>query len=350
MEKLTQDLINMAMTLGACKVGISTTKTLAGGPPSVDLSYVLPEAKSAISFALPFDQDLIGPYFKKEDHKSLETNKVRTTTLANGIALEIAEFLQQQGCKALPLGANFVYRMDSENGLQDMLPPISHRYLALASGIGHMGYSGNIIIDKYGSAIVLASVVTDQELTATEPLPEAQNYCDNCRLCLSVCSSGYVDPVEKTTITLNGREFSYGRRRSHSRCFLVCGGLTGLNASGKWSTWSPARFTIPKNDAGFQAAAPAATEAYLQRPKFEGGFFICLISGARMEYTCSNCHFICHPDPEVRKARYQMLLDGGVVIEEPDGSRRAVSPEEGKAYIEALLPERKKLYTAEPGQ
>jgi hypothetical protein len=42
----------MALTLGAFKVGIATTETLAGGPASADLTYVLPEAKSAICFAL----------------------------------------------------------------------------------------------------------------------------------------------------------------------------------------------------------------------------------------------------------------------------------------------------------
>ncbi|MGQ9721639.1 MAG: hypothetical protein ACUVXA_10000, partial [Candidatus Jordarchaeum sp.] len=41
---------------GAIRVGYATLDTLAGGPPSVDLSYVLPEARSAISFALPFDR------------------------------------------------------------------------------------------------------------------------------------------------------------------------------------------------------------------------------------------------------------------------------------------------------
>ena len=102
MEKLTEELKEMALTLGAFKVGIATTGTLAGGPPSTDLTYVLPEAKSAIVFALAFDQDLIEPYFRKLDHKSLDTNKVRTTTLANGIALEMAGFLQQYGYKAVP--------------------------------------------------------------------------------------------------------------------------------------------------------------------------------------------------------------------------------------------------------
>jgi len=84
----------------------------------------------------------------------------------------------------------------------DMHPPISHRYLAVRSGIGHFGYSGNIITKEYGSAIVLASVVTDAELIPTDPLPEEENYCDECRLCLSVCSSGYVDPIEKVAVTL----------------------------------------------------------------------------------------------------------------------------------------------------
>jgi len=346
--ELTKALKEMALTLGAFKVGIATTETLSGGPPSADLTYVLPEAKSAVCFALAFDQNLIDPYFKKDDHQSLETNKVRTTTLANGIALEMAGFLQQYGYKAVPQSANFVYRMDTENWLQEMNPPISHRYLAVRSGIGHFGYSGNIITKEYGSAIVLASVVTDVELIPTDSLPEEENYCDDCKLCLSVCSSGYVDPVEKVTVILGGKEFSYGKRRSNSRCFLVCGGLTGLNASGKWSTWSPARFKIPEKDEDFTAALPGTIEAYLSRPKFEGGFFICLIPGSRMEYTCSNCHFVCHPDKEVRKARYRMLIESGVVIQEPDGTRRVVSPEEAKEYLKSMPLERRKLYESIP--
>jgi epoxyqueuosine reductase QueG len=225
MDKLTEELKEMALTLGAFKVGIATTETLAGGPPSADLTYVLPEAKSAVCFALAFNQSLIDPYFKKEDHESLEMNKIRTTTLANGIALEMAGFLQQYGYKAVPQSANFVYRMDTENWLMDMHPPISHRYLAVRSGIGHFGYSGNIITKEYGSAIVLASVVTDAELTPTDPLPEEENYCDECKLCLSVCSSGYVDPVEKVTVTLEEKSLATGSEGAIAAASLSAGDL-----------------------------------------------------------------------------------------------------------------------------
>ncbi len=348
MDELTETLKEMALTLGAFKVGIATTKTLAGGPPSADLSYVLPEAKSAICFALAFDQSLIDPYFKKEDHKSLDTNKVRTTTLSNGLAFEMAGFLQQLGYKAVPQAANFVYRMDSETGPEEMKPPISHKYLAVRSGVGYFGYSGQIITTEYGSAIALASVVTDAELVSTDPLPEEDNYCDGCKLCLKVCSSGFVDPVEKVTVTLGGKEFSYGKRRNYSRCGYVCGGMAGLNPSGKWSTWSPARFEIAEKEEDVpdllnpDAQIPAL-QAYLERP-IKGGFFLALSPGYRLEYTCSNCQLVCHPDKEVRKARYRMLKESGVVIQEPDGTRRAVSPEEAKEYLKAMPPERRKLY------
>jgi epoxyqueuosine reductase QueG len=281
MVELTKTLKEMALTLGAFKVGIATTKTLLGGPPSADLTYVLPEAKSAVCIALAFDQSLIDPFFRKVDHESLETNKVQITTLATGIVLEMANFLQHSGYKAVPQAANFAYRRDTENLLLDLHPPISHRYLAVRSGIGHFGYSGNIITKEYGSAIVLVSVVTNAELIPTDSLPEEENYCDECKLCLSVCSSGYVDPVEKVTVTLGGKEFSYGKRRSNCRCLFVCGGLTGLNATGKWSTWSPGRFKIPEKDEDFISAISAATQAYLERPKFKGGFFVPIIPDPR---------------------------------------------------------------------
>jgi epoxyqueuosine reductase QueG len=346
--ELTEALKQMALALGAFKVGIATTESLLGGPPSADLTYMLPEAKSAVVFALAFDQNFIDPYFRKEDRKSLETNKVQTTALAKRIAHEMADFLKQLGYKAIPQYANFFYRRDTENWLLDMHPPVSHRYLAVRSGIGHFGYAGNIITKEYGSAIDLVSVVTDAALIPTNPLPEEKNYCDEGKLCLSVCSSGYVDPIKKVTVTLGGKEFSYGKRRSNSRCFFVCGGLTGLNATGKWSTWAPGRFKIPEKDEDFIAAIPAAIQAYLGRPKFKGGFFVPIIPGSKMEYTCAYCQLVCHPDKKVRKARYKMLIESGVVIQEVDGTRRVVSPKEAKEYLKSMPLERRKLYESFP--
>ena len=61
MEELSRIVVDFVISRGACAAGIVTTNTLAGGPPSTDLSYVLANANSAISFAVPVDQRLIQP-------------------------------------------------------------------------------------------------------------------------------------------------------------------------------------------------------------------------------------------------------------------------------------------------
>lgn len=52
MGNLNQIVKEFTLNGGAVAVGIATTKSLAGGPPSTDLIYVLPDAKSAI--CLPY--------------------------------------------------------------------------------------------------------------------------------------------------------------------------------------------------------------------------------------------------------------------------------------------------------
>jgi len=118
MNKITQTVIDKVMGEGACDAGIATTETLEGGPPSVDLSYVLPEAKSAVCFVL---------------------------------ALDLARFLEQKGFPSYPVASNVVYRQDTERGLLDLFPDISLRYLAVASGIAQFGLSGNVIREEEGA-------------------------------------------------------------------------------------------------------------------------------------------------------------------------------------------------------
>ena len=44
-EQLTQLAKKLVTSSGAFAAGIATTETLKGGPPSTDLTYVLPEAR-----------------------------------------------------------------------------------------------------------------------------------------------------------------------------------------------------------------------------------------------------------------------------------------------------------------
>jgi epoxyqueuosine reductase len=344
---LSEVLKNMALTLGASNVGITTMDTLKNGHVTTDLDYILKGANSAITFAVPFNDEnfdeMVNDFLAKEDHKSLEKLKVRANTLANGIALEISGLLNQIGYDAEPVHSNFVYRKDSPSEYR--VPPLSHKLLGVKSGVGYMGYSGLVITKEYGSCIALASVVTTAKLEPTSSLPEKENYCDKCKLCSKVCLSRYI-LNEEAEVEVGGEKFISAEKAHPMRCAYVCTGSTGYNG-GKWSTWSPARFKIPEDDTElikiFQKQAIPAQFERNNLNKIGGGFFHPFYPGYQIEYTCSLCQLICHPLKEVRIERYKKLLNSGVIIEE-NGRRKAVTPDKAETLLNNLSKHEKRLY------
>ena len=341
--KLSRYVLDYVRCLGACAAGIATTETLAGGPPSADLTYVLPEAKSAINFALPLDRDAICAFLRKEDRVSHERDNYRMNGLASGLSLQLSKWLDQKGYPSLAQASNDVYRCDTPGGRLDMYPELSLRYLAVRSGVGHFGLSGNVITKDNGAAVILGCVVTTAELEPPDPLPSDESYCDKCRLCMASCASGLMHPKEKTTIELGGVNFEYSKRRSYLRCEYVCGGFTGLHPSGKWSTWSPGRFPIPEDDADFGPALVASLDAYGKRPDMGGGYYHSLMRG-KLWQTCGNCQLVCHPDKDERKWRYKMLTSSGVVVQHPDGVLEAMPREKAASFLTDMEPEARALY------
>jgi len=349
-KELSEVATKFLTAQGACAVGICTKETLAGGPPSTDLEYVLSEARSAVSFAVPMDQEKIERYLAKENHADHQQDNVRTNTFVTGLAVGLAEYWNQQGIVSRGLCGNGVYRHDTPGGMYDFMPDISHRYLAVRSGVGWFGLSGNVITKQSGASVILGSVVTTALLEPTEPLPEDDKYCDECQLCMASCTSGLMHPKEKTTVTLGDREFSYSKRRNYHRCDLVCGGFTGLAKNGKWSTWSPGRFEVPEDDDEVQPALLQALLATAPRPAIAGGFHAVAMPGLRvLNVTCANCQLLCHPERDERKRRYKLLTKGGVVVQNPDGSLEAVTRKQAEERLAAMSPEQRAMYEkAEP--
>ncbi len=343
MENLRKIVLDQVTLGGACAVGIATTETLSGGPESADITRVLPGARSAVSFAYALDPQAIELYLSKKDRMPHERNNIEINNLASGAALNLAGFIEMKGFKSVPVIANNYYRSDTPGGLLDMMPDISQRYLAVRSGVGSFGLSGNVITPRHGAAIILGAVVTTADFRPTDPLPPKDCYCDQCRLCMASCPSGTMDKDEKTTVTLGGMDFTYSKRKSYLRCEYVCGGFTGLHPSGTWSTWSPGRFPIPEKDEEFMPALMNALATYSHWPDMGGGYYHSL-SPYKMFLTCGNCQLICHPQKQERNRRYEMLKESGVVVQNEDGSLQAVSPQEGKERMQGLPPQRRALY------
>ncbi len=350
MDKLSGTALELPILEGAAYSGIVTTEGLAGGPPSVDLTYVLEKAKSAVSFAVALDKNSITPYFKKEDRHFLEKEMIRANALASGIALHLSNFLNNKGHKSVPVAANLVFRDTKGNKASyeptdEVYPDLAHRYLAIRSGLGHLGKSGNLITPKHGASVILGAVVTQAQLEPTPPLPPEDSYCDECKLCLASCASGFMDFKDDASVSLGGEEYTYSARNNFARCDLVCSGYTGLSKTGRWSTWSPGRFKIPINDEDLNTAYKSITAAYAKWPQTSGGrlFFY---TDDKLRVSCAHCQLICDPDPEERKRRMKMLKNSGVVIQAEDGTLEAVTPTEAKKRLSEFSPEKRALYEA----
>ena len=345
MDPLTRELaLNMPLTLGATLSGISVPESLKGGPAVVDLDYALPGARSVIVFGVPFDDSLVEPYLGKKSY-DLNTNKIRVTTFAAGIAFEISTVLTSLGYKTYPIAPNFAFRTDTPNGIFDRVPPASLKLIAVSCGLGHIGQSGLLITKKYGAALSLGGVITDAVLEPTEPLPESENYCDRCMACKAACVADFINK-EKISIDMGGRSVRVGNCRLAARCAYPCGGITGLHPNGKWSTWSSGRFPLPEEDEEYRTMSRKYVRQYLERKRDGAICYNPLLAGTyEMQYTCSNCQFVCHPDPAVRKRRLAAIRNSGAIIEDRDGQKKAVSPEEAERYVSGLPAERRRLYT-----
>lgn len=106
----------------------------------------------------------------------------------NEVARKIVAALEWQGVRALNPAMGFPMEMDRFPG---KLWVVSHKPVAVAAGLGHMGIHRNVIHPKFGSFILLGTILLDREVTAYSR-PIDYNLCLECKLCVSACLVGAI--------------------------------------------------------------------------------------------------------------------------------------------------------------
>ena len=74
--------------------------------------------------------------------------------------------------------------VDETNGHQ----PFPHKTAATSAGLGWIGKTALFVSPEFGPAVRLATVFTDLELPAGEPVRESR--CGACRECVDACPAG----------------------------------------------------------------------------------------------------------------------------------------------------------------
>jgi len=355
-EALNKIISDYLLGNGAVSVGFATKETLQDSPPSADITYLMQNGLSAVAFVVPWHKGGIRPYLAKQDHGALFRPGPGAGVGRGEARLrdDVAEILRKEGHSVVTPETNMRYRTEIENWRSFMPPDISHRYLAVASGAGSFGWSGNVGVKGYGSAIRLATVLTDAELQPTDPLPEEQSFCANCKACARACPMEMFSETEKMSLTLGGREYSYSARIDILRCGICCGDQTGLHRSRKWSSWNPGRFEVPEDKNGLRALTGRMGPARAKWPPREGERTQTFGEGSKTENkntsqfrfvpSCMFCSLVCTGDKKENLENLKLILNSGCVIQYPDGSLKVLPPDKAEEEFNRMPPEHRALY------
>src|SRR4030095_2200106 len=107
----------------------------------------------------------------------------------NETARHIVASLQARGIRAINAAMGFP--MEMVNFGSGRLWLVSHKTVAVAAGLGHMGIHRNVIHPKFGNFILLGTVLVDARISEYQQ-PLDYNPCVECKLCVSACPVGAI--------------------------------------------------------------------------------------------------------------------------------------------------------------
>ncbi len=327
MGKVEVQVKNIARESGAALAGIASRERLLDAPPSADPTYLLPSARSCVSFAVKMDQPGLRDFLSKEDwFNHCEENK-RLAQTSYRISDRLVDFLRSRGFEARGVEVNNNYRpeegADDVTEMTEFHPEFSHRYGAVAAGIGRLGWSGNVMTPRYGATVELGSVLTSAELEE-DPLLE-ENPCDRCKMCAAVCPVEMIGKKETVKVRVAGINEEIARKRSNTCCWIGCTGYDGLSRNGKWSNWSPYRlgFPLPQEKAELDILNIKLQKADPQMQLGENGFNNYRETMFNPDWftntVCGNCRGVCWEKREDREENRRLVVNSGIVALNPDG-------------------------------
>ncbi|TFG00480.1 MAG: epoxyqueuosine reductase [Promethearchaeota archaeon] len=368
---IEEQIKSLARAEGAALVGICSADSIKDKEFS-DSNYLLPGAKSVISIGVNMDDEIVRKYLSKEDYLSLCEEEGHLTKDLLRIGEKIKEFLEEKGFKAYRCQVNFNYRNVNTSGKaaipairnlielinkekdqtteltqkdeksliflkkailpalkntpMHLVPNFSHRCAAVAAGLGRIGWSGNVITEKYGARVLFNSILTEAEL---KPDPSMENNpCVNCKLCEKSCQGGLFARDESESVKIADVEETIAKRNNYAYCIAICSGMAGQNKFKEWSTWSPFRFDdierLPLDDSVVDYVKNMFAKA-IEKGGKEAENVLRLVENTFLgrndkppedfRPSCGFCQLVCGPTMQDKKESYKLIIESGCVNE-----------------------------------
>jgi len=180
-------LRQVCLDAGADDVGFVETERPEIADQKAEILDVFPATKTLISFVLRMNRENI-----RTPARSIANLEFHhATDEVNEVARRIAAVLERAGIRAANRGAAG-FPMEADRWGAKMWV-ISHKPVAVAAGLGHMGIHRNVIHPKFGNFILLGTVLVDAEVSEYSH-PIDYNPCLECKLCVAACPTGAIAP------------------------------------------------------------------------------------------------------------------------------------------------------------
>src|SRR6266498_4553475 len=171
-----------------------------------DIRRFFPPTKSLISFVFRMNREpILSP---ARSVANLEFH--HTGDHVNDVAHRIVAVLEREGIRAVNPAMGFPMEMDR---FPRKIWVVSHKPVAVAAGLGHMGIHRNVIHPRFGNFVLLGTVLIGAEAISYDQ-PISYNPCLECKLCVAACPVGAIGSDGQFNFsacyTHNYREFMGG--------------------------------------------------------------------------------------------------------------------------------------------
>src|SRR5262245_22560608 len=180
-----QELRHICLQAGADDVGFVEIDRAELGRERDDILHFFPHTKALISFVVRMNLEPIHNPARSVANVEFE----QTGHRVNEIAHHIVAVLEQRGIRAINPAMGFP--MEVGRGTGNKLWVVSHKVVAVAAGLGHMGIHRNVIHPKFGNFILLGTVLLESSISEYQQ-PLDYNPCLECKLCVSACPVGAI--------------------------------------------------------------------------------------------------------------------------------------------------------------
>jgi len=174
----------LVLEAGADDVGLVEVDRPELADQREDILWVFPQTRTLLSFVRRVNRENV----RCVSRSVSDLEYLQTFDEVNGVARKVVTTLEENGTGALNTSSGFPMDLAFWPG---KMWPVSHKPIAVAAGLGHMGHHRLVIHPRFGNFIVLGTILIDREVTAYDR-PLDFRPCIECNLCVSVCPVGAI--------------------------------------------------------------------------------------------------------------------------------------------------------------